>query len=386
MNDSFYFTTLENSTSSNYFHPLDTVPYGVMSIPLELVGIIGSIVFLHELHQNTKNRTSASAMFVNLCLATLLQTAVTSPLQTYTFLTGVPNGLSRPERAGLCKGVAFIYLVSVKAVILCQASIALNRLFFVIFVTRFPILQSRPVIISLLAFPWLISVLSHCLPLFNVGGAYGYSVLTNKCSYIRNEGAVMHFQRSFVTVLALFIIVVSYTAVSVKIFHVQHRLLKIRPLHREEIATTNMASINSTGNGSLATVGNPKALRQMRREIRAAKIALLSSSVFVACYLPTTLLSFVSGNNRRELLSPLGMSLLMVQSIGISISPWLACLLHGEFDNKLSRDFLKWLETNAYINHSRNRRDHSHNVDGFEISSVNRSASHSANKRLIQLL
>ncbi|OQV25758.1 hypothetical protein BV898_00686 [Hypsibius exemplaris] len=302
-----------NSSSENDSY--SSVAFGIVTIPIVIVGFIGCILFLFVLYKDTKQRHSVRACFLNLCLSSLFFCIFSGPFQILTYITQDRNFLADPANDFWCQFSAFTNVALIYVVVLCHAAIAVNRYCVIIFYKRVRILKSKILLSILLVSPWFITIVIYIFPLFHLGASYGFGGNpVYKCSFQKREKAFLMASRAITTGSAVILICASYLAIWVKV-------------------TMNSRRPNCVGIDCIPPAA-PKTLRQINKEVRVAKSTFITCLVFIIFFLPSTVQAFVIKNPANLQLVP-GLTLILMQQIGIAISPWLPILLSESWRNML---------------------------------------------------
>jgi hypothetical protein len=280
------------------------VVLGILTIPIVLLGFIGALLFLYKLKKDSKQRRSVKALFVNLCVSTMVFCIFSGPFQALTYITQNNNFLASPTNDAICQINAFMNVATIYIVVLCHAAIAANRYFVIVFHDRPTIQNSKSLLIILLTSPWLITVLITIFPFFQLGGTYGYSELVHKCSFLKRDKFFLFACRIISAGFALTVIFCSYFAICLKVTRRTRQRFSV--LYRQSNVVLDTSTLPQS---SLAT------LRRMRKEVRVARSTFITCLAFVVCFLPATIHAFTV-KNPTDLQGTFGMTLILLQWIG----------------------------------------------------------------------
>ena len=300
--------SLSNTTASSHLTSPLTIVIGAITVPIVLIGLIGSLAFFYVLkHDTTKQRLSVKATFANLALAVFVFCTVSGPYQALTFIKQDRNFLAKPANDMWCQINAFSNVSMVYVVVLCHAAIALNRFCVILFYQRPHILKSRAMLAALLLSPWLVTFAIYVFPFFHLGGTFGYVRFpVYKCSFVDRKPSFLMASRALTTGLALVVICGAYFAIWLKVTVNEPRRAAV-------IARRSNAVRDRMIRVPVSSV--PRALRQMKKEVKVAKSTFVTCLFFVVCFLPSTIQAFVM-NNPNGLQSFAGQALITLQWIG----------------------------------------------------------------------
>ncbi|XP_055353230.1 melatonin receptor type 1A-like [Paramacrobiotus metropolitanus] len=314
--------SLAGNTTVTFSTPTEV--FGIITIPISLVGTAGSIGCLGFIRTHAKQQSSSTnALYINLSIATLLFCGIVCPVHAYTQLAQQASSFAQPTylAKSACSFIGFFYFWTLTASAYSHSAIAANRLFIV--VLQKSKLSSTSTTVFLIAASWFIAGMTFMWPLLRLGGTYGFSTESMKCTFssLTSPEFVISYKvlYGFVPVI---IMVICYAAVFCKVA-ISSRKLRKNP------------AVNQAG--ALLMPVNHR--RQRNAERKITQIAFITCVGFIVCYVPSAIFGFVV-KARAALQSPMGMALVFLMWIGCAANPLLYTYLNSDLKKRV-HDVLK---------------------------------------------
>lgn len=264
-----------------------TFPFGAGCIPLSLIGTFSSFVCMYQTYRQYRKRPAAIHLFFfSLSVATLFFSAFSLPLTGYTMMVGSTNYVA--VHKDFCRIHAYIYFPLITVCAFSHSSIALQR-FITVVLTHFRYLRSAFVTAVLLAASWLIPVVIFVFPLFSIWGSFGYSPPKNRCAFLVLNPVYQTVYKILYSFVPLAIILMSYGAIIMV-----------------EINSKRRVTANISKSTSPLSREERKKQRKHQQDLKATRIACVTSIAFVLCYLPYAIYG-VAARNLKGLQSQTGM-------------------------------------------------------------------------------
>ncbi|OQV11508.1 hypothetical protein BV898_14164 [Hypsibius exemplaris] len=303
---------------------------GVLTIPVSIVGALGSIITLNLIiRQNSQHRSSASSLMVSLCVDTVLLCGITSFFDAFTMLTGGTGAAG--DYGPICIMFAFLHFWWLSVSAHSHAAVAIHRLIAVLKIDQKHVshrLSSKLLASILIAYTWLVPLLVLVFPIFDLGGTYGFNGTASRCSIVSVSvpyyGTVLMLMNSFVP---LGIMVICYSAIFVKILRTR------RKFNLDESAIRSQGAARGVR------------LLRFKAEIRVTYIAFLTCIWFCVFYMPSSVhsLAVSNSNDPMALQSALAQAFVLMTWIGCATTPILYTLLSTDMRTAIKKEWLRVL-------------------------------------------